>query len=131
MCKGAENKKLGGLCRSIPPEEIASFGATRGTASCELCGLQASLYCPADNAYLCTECDKRVHEANFLALRHIRCFLCNTCQNLTGRYLIGASVEIVLPTTVRWIIEKQNFPNSNNNHRHCSRTKNIPFHMFI
>ena len=98
MCRGTEAKKHGGgFSRSFPPEEAASHGATRGSTSCELCGLQASLYCQADDAYLCRKCDKWVHKANFLALRHIRCFLCNTCQNLTRRYLIGASVEVILP----------------------------------
>ncbi|XP_027348221.1 B-box domain protein 30-like [Abrus precatorius] len=124
MCKGTEN----GRCKNIPTEEIASFGATKGSSStsCELCGLQASLYCHADNAYLCRKCDKWVHEANFLALRHVRCFLCKTCQNLTQRYLIGASVEVVLPVTARWIVQKKNLPN-NNTDRYCSRTQNLPF----
>ncbi|TKY66949.1 B-box zinc finger protein 32 [Spatholobus suberectus] len=60
-----------GQMGSFPPEEIASFAPTRGSASCELCGLQASLYCQADNAYLCRKCDIWVHQANFLALRHL------------------------------------------------------------
>ncbi|KAJ0053168.1 hypothetical protein Pint_02076 [Pistacia integerrima] len=75
---------------------------------CELCGKRASLYCQADDAFLCRKCDKWVHEANFLALRHIRCFLCNTCQNLTQRYLIGASLEVLLPTMVSWVERRCN-----------------------
>nr|KYP50340.1 Zinc finger protein CONSTANS-LIKE 3 [Cajanus cajan] len=102
MCKGAEEKN------------VAPLASTRGSASCDLCGLKASLYCQADNAYLCGKCDNWVHKANVLALRHVRCFLCNTCQNLTQRYLIGVSVEIVLPPTVRWIVQKQDLPNNNN-----------------
>ncbi|PQQ17918.1 hypothetical protein Pyn_40640 [Prunus yedoensis var. nudiflora] len=39
------------------------------------------------------KCDQWVHGANFLALRHVRCLLCNTCQNLTQRYVVGISVE--------------------------------------
>lgn len=125
MCKGVEGKKLGGSCRSLPPEGNSSFAATRGcSASCELCGLQASLYCPADDAYLCRKCDEWVHRANFLALRHVRCFLCKTCQNLTHRYLIGISAEILLP--VRWIVQKQNLPNSTTD-EFCSRTIKRPF----
>ncbi|KAF6162999.1 hypothetical protein GIB67_021148 [Kingdonia uniflora] len=57
--------------------------------SCELCSSRASLYCEADDAFLCRRCDRIVHGANFLALRHIRCFLCGTCQNLTRKYLTG------------------------------------------
>ncbi|KAE9587887.1 putative transcription factor interactor and regulator Znf-B family [Lupinus albus] len=112
MCKGAEEKKHGGSCRSFQPTLPA---ATTGFRCCELCGLDASLYCQADDAYLCPKCDKRVHEANFLALRHIRCFLCNTCQNLTRRYLIGASFEVLLP--------------NNSNNRKCSRMHNITYHF--
>ncbi|CAL0324275.1 unnamed protein product [Lupinus luteus] len=105
MCKGAEEKKHGASCR------------TRGFRCCELCGLDASLYCQADDAYLCRKCDKRVHEANFVALRHIRCFLCNTCQNLTTRYLIGASLEVLLPLNV----------SNNSNNRKCSTVHNITY----
>ncbi|KAF3443732.1 hypothetical protein FNV43_RR13422 [Rhamnella rubrinervis] len=74
--------------------------STTGPVSCELCGSRATLYCQADDAYLCRKCDRWVHGANFLALRHIRCFLCNTCQKQTQRYLIGVSAEIMLPTLV-------------------------------
>ncbi|KAK7272306.1 hypothetical protein RJT34_28818 [Clitoria ternatea] len=116
MCKGLREENKHGFCSRFPHEESASPGATKG---CELCGLQASLYCQADDAYLCRKCDKRVHEANFLALRHIRCFLCHTCQNLTRRYLIGASLEVVLPANVNWAIG--NLPNNRRTYMKCSR----------
>lgn len=133
MCKGAEEKKRGGgFCRGFPSEEVvvvSSFGATRGSiTSCELCGLRASLYCHADDAYLCRKCDKWVHKANFLAFRHVRCFLCNTCQNLTRRYLIGASREVLLPATVGTI---ENLPNNNSTHRNCSLTKQNGLFLFL
>nr|ACU15362.1 unknown [Glycine max] len=118
MCKGAEGEKQHGFCSSYLHKECA----TRSATCCELCGLQASLYCQADDAYLCRKCDKRVHEANFLALRHIRCFLCNTCQNLTRRYLIGASIEVVLPANINWTIG--NLPSNKGIHRKCSRMHN-------
>lgn len=103
MCKGQGEGKLGGVCGlpghqdDVSPDAAA---ATTGSVPCELCGSRASLYCQADDAFLCRKCDKWVHGANFLARRHIRCFLCNSCQNLTQRYLIGASLEVVLPTMV-------------------------------
>ncbi|KAK4255372.1 hypothetical protein QN277_008380 [Acacia crassicarpa] len=104
MCKGAEEEKHGGFCRShlrpAEDDDATSHGETRGSIPCELCGLRASLYCLADKAYLCRKCDKWVHKANFLAFRHVRCFLCNTCQNLSRRYLIGASVEVTVPTNI-------------------------------
>ncbi|XP_015935976.1 B-box domain protein 30-like [Arachis duranensis] len=111
MCKGPQGK---------------GHASTRGIASssstccCELCGLRASLYCHADDAYLCRKCDSWVHEANFLALRHIRCFLCNTCSNLTRRCVIGASSEVILPVNVSWA--NGNLPNnSTNTTTTCSR----------
>ncbi|KAF7823115.1 B-box domain protein 30 [Senna tora] len=103
MSKGGEDKEKHTVFhRGLPFEEVASRGGTRDSINCELCGSQASLYCQADDAYLCRKCDKWVHKANFLAFRHVRCFLCKTCQNLTQRYLIGASVEVVLPPMVSW-----------------------------
>ncbi|KAB2091236.1 hypothetical protein ERO13_A03G163300v2 [Gossypium hirsutum] len=93
MCKGLEQ---GGNRSS----SCLKQGFSSGLVNCELCNSRASLYCQADDAYLCKKCDKWVHQANFLALRHIRCFLCSTCQSLTQRYLIGASHEVMLPTMV-------------------------------
>lgn len=104
MCRGVEGGKQGdGFCK-LPERdrEHQPRNNTRGCVSCELCGSRATLYCQADDAYLCRKCDQWVHGANFLALRHIRCFLCNTCQKQTQQYLIGASTEIVLPTLVSW-----------------------------
>ncbi|KAK8562564.1 hypothetical protein V6N13_018855 [Hibiscus sabdariffa] len=105
MCRGLQ--QAGNTSSSCPKQGFSALAVpdpTRDGSSwlvnCELCNSRASLYCQADDAYLCRKCDKRVHEANFLALRHIRCFLCNTCQSLTHRYLIGASREVVLPTMV-------------------------------
>lgn len=80
--------------------------------SCELCDSEASIYCQADDAFLCGKCDARVHAANFLAQRHIRCFLCTDCYALTYRYLIGVSVQVLLPTIV---CKKENIRNRSNN----------------
>ncbi|CAJ1956368.1 unnamed protein product [Sphenostylis stenocarpa] len=124
MCKGAEGAKKLGFCSSFLHTEIATISAK----CCELCGLQASLFCQADDAYLCRKCDKRVHGANFLALRHIRCFLCNTCQNLTRRYLIAETLEVVLPANVNWAIG--NLPNNRGTNTKCSRMRNKPFLLF-
>lgn len=103
MCRGIEDQNTTlqqqGFCSS--EEHVSSHVNSSGFVSCELCGLRASLYCQADDAFLCLKCDKWVHQANFLALRHVRCFLCNSCQNLTQRYLIGVSVEVKLPTILR------------------------------
>ena len=122
MCKGLQ----GGNTSSSCLKEGVSPNPTRawGLVNCELCNSRASLYCQADDAYLCRKCDKWVHEANFLALRHIRCFLCNTCQNLTQRYLIGASHEVLLPTMVSWSDNRR--CNSDMERKH-STTLKTPF----
>ncbi|KAH1098660.1 hypothetical protein J1N35_015581 [Gossypium stocksii] len=64
MCKGLEQ----GGSRS---SSCLKQGFSSGLVNCELCNSRASLYCQADDAYLCRKCDKWVHQANFLALRHI------------------------------------------------------------
>ncbi|KAE8698471.1 (3S,6E)-nerolidol synthase 2 [Hibiscus syriacus] len=51
--------------------------------SCELCDLVARTYCESDQASLCWGCDARVHGANFLVARHVRCLLCHACHSLT------------------------------------------------
>ncbi|XP_044465793.1 B-box zinc finger protein 32-like [Mangifera indica] len=95
MCRGTQQAT--GFC--FKDEVSVNVNNTASCwISCELCGMRASLYCQADDAYLCRNCDKWVHEANFLARRHVRCFLCNTCQSLTQRYLIGVSLQVLLPT---------------------------------
>ncbi|XP_038704564.1 B-box domain protein 30-like [Tripterygium wilfordii] len=94
MCQG--NQRSSFSCE----EGDSTPQTTSDSVDCELCGSRASLYCQADDAFLCRKCDLWVHGANFLARRHIRCLICNKCQNLTQRYLIGASAEVVLPTIV-------------------------------
>ncbi|KAE8685639.1 hypothetical protein F3Y22_tig00111095pilonHSYRG00382 [Hibiscus syriacus] len=49
---------------------------------CELCKEEASVYCWADSAFLCWNCDHKVHHANFLVARHVRCILCSKCKSV-------------------------------------------------
>ncbi|KAH1040201.1 hypothetical protein J1N35_041944 [Gossypium stocksii] len=104
MCKGLQQGSTSSSClkQGVSLSPNANPRVSTRLVKCELCNSRATLYCQADDAYLCRKCDKWVHDANFLAQRHIRCFLCNTCQNLTQRYLIGASHEVLLPTMVSW-----------------------------
>lgn len=52
--------------------------------NCELCGNnRAIIYCESDEAYLCWDCDSKVHSANFLVAKHTRNLLCHSCLNLT------------------------------------------------
>ena len=51
-----------------------------GPISCEYCGRgRATIYCPSDSARLCLSCDRQIHAANNLSLRHHRTLLCDGC----------------------------------------------------
>lgn len=129
MCRGLEEGKVGGFdpLRNHPQDAAAvSPFETTDSVPCELCGSRASLYCQADDAFLCRKCDKWVHGANFLALRHIRCLLCDTCQNLTQRYLLGASVEVVLPTMMSRT-ERSHHDHDSDSQKQCSGKLKMPF----
>lgn len=105
MCRGIEEEEetQGHLRRfeEVVKEAVPAC-PVQSPVACELCGSQASLFCQADNAFLCKKCDKWVHGANFLAQRHIRCLLCSTCKGLTQRYIVGASFKLLLPGVVSW-----------------------------
>jgi len=91
--------------------------------TCDDCGVRpATLFCEADNAVFCEQCDARVHAANTIAQRHVRvpinerptavvghcpehpdveadeyCMVCNTpicpqCRGL-GHHSMGAAVQ--------------------------------------
>ncbi|GKV11428.1 hypothetical protein SLEP1_g22689 [Rubroshorea leprosula] len=60
--------------------------------SCELCKFPARTYCESDQASLCWDCDAKVHGANFLVARHLRCLLCQTCQSPTPWRAAGAEL---------------------------------------
>ncbi|KAF3613731.1 putative myb-related protein Myb4-like [Capsicum annuum] len=96
MCRGSkegeEESPPISFCKG--PLEEGQESTIVSTISCELCKSEASVYCQADNAFLCWKCDKWVHAANFLARRHIRCLLCGVCRRLMRRFLIGASSEV-------------------------------------
>lgn len=48
---------------------------------CEICKEKAFVYCWADSAFLCWNCDYKVHQANFLVARHLRHVLCTVCNS--------------------------------------------------
>ncbi|XP_039014540.1 zinc finger protein CONSTANS-LIKE 1-like [Hibiscus syriacus] len=60
--------------------------------SCELCDLAASTYCESDLASLCWGCDAKVHGANFLVARHVRCLICHACHSLTPWRAAGSKL---------------------------------------
>ncbi|KAL2243116.1 B-box zinc finger protein 32 [Sesamum indicum] len=65
---------------------------------CELCNAQATLFCPSDDAFLCSTCDAKVHDANFLVARHLRKSLCSNCNSFTAVGISGLGFH-PLPAT--------------------------------
>ncbi|URD78271.1 Zinc finger protein CONSTANS-LIKE [Musa troglodytarum] len=58
---------------------------------CDSCkGAAALLYCGADAAYLCGECDARVHGASPLALHHERVWVCEVCEQAPAAFTCKA-----------------------------------------
>ncbi|KAK6944259.1 B-box-type zinc finger [Dillenia turbinata] len=48
---------------------------------CDSCkSAAAMLYCRADSAFLCLNCDSNFHGPNMLALRHERVWMCEVCE---------------------------------------------------
>ncbi|KAL3820854.1 hypothetical protein ACJIZ3_006759 [Penstemon smallii] len=48
---------------------------------CDFCREQRSIvYCKSDAAYLCLSCDRNVHSANALSMRHSRTLVCELCN---------------------------------------------------
>ncbi|PON68872.1 B-box-type zinc finger [Parasponia andersonii] len=47
---------------------------------CDFCNSKAALlYCDADSANLCLFCDRHVHSANALSIKHSRSWICHSC----------------------------------------------------
>lgn len=50
--------------------------------TCDTCQAAAcTVYCHTDSAYLCNDCDKRIHAANPMTLLHQRVWICAACEN--------------------------------------------------
>ncbi|XP_058068140.1 B-box zinc finger protein 32-like [Magnolia sinica] len=64
---------------------------------CELCNGRASLYCESDSAFLCFDCDRTVHEANFLVARHVRRIVCRRCGQFDGDCISGVGSRQIRP----------------------------------
>ncbi|KAK8695013.1 hypothetical protein V6N13_072555 [Hibiscus sabdariffa] len=49
--------------------------------TCDSCQAAAcTLYCHTDSAYLCNDCDRRIHGGNPMALSHHRVWICAACE---------------------------------------------------
>ncbi|CAH8327930.1 unnamed protein product [Eruca vesicaria subsp. sativa] len=59
--------------------------------TCDTCRSAAcTVYCRADSAYLCTNCDAQVHAANRLASRHERVRVCESCERAPAAFFCKA-----------------------------------------
>ncbi|KAL4182322.1 hypothetical protein AMTRI_Chr12g275380 [Amborella trichopoda] len=67
---------------------------------CELCNGEAEVYCVPDSAFLCFQCDARVHEANFLVARHLRRLVCYRCRGLDENGVSGTCIS-----PLRWLCD--------------------------
>ncbi|XP_045812090.1 zinc finger protein CONSTANS-LIKE 5 isoform X1 [Trifolium pratense] len=48
---------------------------------CDSCKItSAALFCRSDSAFLCINCDSRIHSANKLSSRHERVWMCEVCE---------------------------------------------------
>ncbi|XVF48230.1 hypothetical protein PTKIN_Ptkin03bG0173100 [Pterospermum kingtungense] len=48
---------------------------------CDSCkSATATLFCRADSAFLCSNCDSKIHAANKLSSRHARVLVCEVCE---------------------------------------------------
>ena len=93
--------------------------------SCELCKLAARTYCESDQASLCWDCDAKVHGANFLVARHVRCLLCLTCQSLTPWRAAGAKLGHTVSVCERCVNggEREESEAENDDHHHDDEEK--------
>ncbi|KAF6149064.1 hypothetical protein GIB67_018642 [Kingdonia uniflora] len=58
---------------------------------CDSCkSASALLFCRADSAYLCINCDSKVHCANKLASRHERVWMCEVCEQAPSSFTCKA-----------------------------------------
>lgn len=59
--------------------------------ACDTCQSAAcKVYCHADSAYLCYNCDTTIHSANRVASRHERVLVCEACESAPASFLCKA-----------------------------------------
>ncbi|KAF2568425.1 hypothetical protein F2Q68_00027435 [Brassica cretica] len=61
----------------------------------------ATLFCRADAAFLCGECDGKIHSANKLASRHERVWLCQVCEQSPAHVTCKADAAALCVTCDR------------------------------
>ncbi|KAH9297154.1 hypothetical protein KI387_028836 [Taxus chinensis] len=63
---------------------------------CDACRIKSCvLFCKADSAYLCADCDVKVHGANKLASRHERVWMCEVCEQAPAAVTCKADAAVL------------------------------------
>lgn len=69
---------------------------------CDSCkSAMATLFCRADSAFLCVNCDSKVHAANKLASRHARVWICEVCEQAPAHVTCKADAAALCVTCDR------------------------------
>ncbi|XP_050216959.1 zinc finger protein CONSTANS-LIKE 4 [Mercurialis annua] len=69
---------------------------------CDSCkSATATLFCRPDSAFLCINCDSKIHAANKLASRHARVFVCEVCEQAPAHVTCKADAAALCITCDR------------------------------
>ncbi|KAL5782941.1 hypothetical protein ACOSP7_007970 [Xanthoceras sorbifolium] len=69
---------------------------------CDSCkSASATLFCRADSAFLCVNCDTKIHAANKLASRHARVWVCEVCEQAPAHVTCKADAAALCVTCDR------------------------------
>lgn len=79
--------------------ERESMASSRLCDSCK--STTATLFCRADAAFLCGDCDGKIHTANKLASRHERVWLCEVCEQAPAHVTCKADAAALCVTCDR------------------------------
>ncbi|PIA61628.1 hypothetical protein AQUCO_00300860v1 [Aquilegia coerulea] len=83
---------------------------------CDFCGeSKALLYCRADSAKLCFNCDKQVHSTNQLFTKHTRYQLCDFCDSNPSSILCSTE-NLVLCQNCDWDLHGKSSSSSSSVH---------------
>ncbi|KAE8682540.1 Zinc finger protein CONSTANS-LIKE 3 [Hibiscus syriacus] len=66
---------------------------------CDYCkSATATLFCRVDSAFLCSNCDSKIHATNKLASRHARVWLCEVCEQAPAHFTCKADAAALCVT---------------------------------
>ncbi|PRQ53221.1 putative transcription factor C2C2-CO-like family [Rosa chinensis] len=75
----------------LKEESNGAAAANSWARVCDTCrSAPCTVYCRADSAYLCSDCDATIHAANRVASRHERVWVCEACERAPAAFLCKA-----------------------------------------